>query len=240
VRAAKSLPTAEVIERRDVTSDLLVLRLRPALPYSFTPGQYCTIGVDGTERPYSIVSAPHEPSLELFVELVPEGELTRRLWRLRRGDVVSLRPRPKGVFTLDRGHAAHLMVATVTGIAPFVSMLRDAFHRGERGLRFVVLQGASYQDEFAYRDELEALAARHPEAVAYVPTVSRPAESRNRGWRGATGRVNALVAQTVERFGLAAAETAVYACGHPAMIEDLSARLAPRGFAVKEERYWTE
>jgi NAD(P)H-flavin reductase len=240
VKAAKQLPTAEVIERRDLTPDLCVLRLAPAIPYTFTPGQYCTIGVEGTERPYSIVSAPDEPYLELFLELVPHGVLTPQLWRLRRGDTVSLRPRAKGVFTLDRAFASHLMVATVTGIAPFVSMLRDVFHRGERAFRFFVLQGASYRDEFAYREELERLAARHSGLLAYVPTVSRPAEERNRGWRGATGRVDTLVEEHLARFGLVPRETAVYACGHPGMTAGIGARLGSRGFVVREERFWAE
>lgn len=131
-------------ERRNLTPDLAVVRLQPEIPYAFTPGQYCTIGLDGVERPYSIVSSPHEPFLELFLELVQHGELTPKLWTLRVGDAVSLRPRPKGVFTLEEKFPVHLMVATVTGIAPLVSMLRHAIHRGERRFRFVVLQGASY------------------------------------------------------------------------------------------------
>jgi len=132
------------------------------------------------------------------------------------------------------------MVATVTGIAPFVSMLRHVIHRGERRFRFVVLQGASYQDEFAYREELEAASARHPELLAYIPTVSRPGEERNRGWAGATGRVNTVVEEHVERLGLPAESTAAYACGHPGMIEDVARRLTPRDFLVKEEKYWKE
>jgi len=237
---ASRLPRAEVVERRDVTRELFVLRLRPEIPFGFAPGQYCTIGVDGTERPYSIVSAPHEPCLELFVEVVPHGDLTPKLRSLRAGDVVSLRPRAKGVFTLERGAASHLMVATVTGIAPFVSMLRDAVHRGGPTARFFILHGASYHEELVYRDELESLAARHPEKIAYVPTVSRPTDDRNRAWRGATGRVNTLVEEHVERLALTPADTAVYACGHPGMIEDVARRLASRSFTVREERYWTE
>jgi len=239
-KAPRQLPRAEVVARRDVARDLFILWLRPEVPYAFTPGQYCTIGVDGTERPYSIVSAPHEPALELFVELVPHGELTSKLDRLRPGDVVSLRPRAKGVFTLDARAASHLMIATVTGIAPFVSILRDALHRGAPTRRFVVLHGGSYQDELAYHEEVERLAARHPGTIVYVPTVSRPADPRNCPWRGATGRVNTLVDAAVDRFALTPTDTAVYACGHPGMVTDVARHLGAKGFAVREERYWTE
>lgn len=229
-----------MIERRDLTPDLTILRLQPGTPYTFEPGQYCTIGLDGIERPYSIVSAPHEPYLELFVELVPQGELTPKLWPLRVGDAVSLRPRAKGVFTLEQGFLCHLMIATVTGIAPFMSMLRSCVYQEDQRSRFFILQGVSYQDEFAYREELEKLSTQYPEIVTYIPTVSRPREERNCGWRGATGRVNTMVEEYLERFSLDAATTAVYACGHPGMIEDVKSRLSPRGFTVKEERYWVE
>jgi hypothetical protein len=109
VRAKHELPTARLIDRRDLTPDLMVIRLEPEARYTFAPGQYCTIGLEGIERPYSIVSSPHEPTLELFVELVPHGTLTPRLWRLRLGDSLSLRARPKGVFTLQERFPSHLI-----------------------------------------------------------------------------------------------------------------------------------
>ena len=214
------------------------MRLEPEVPFAFVPGQHCTIGVAGIERPYSIVSSPGDPCLELFLELVPHGALTPILWKLRPGDRVSLRPRAKGLFTLEGPYRRHLMVATVTGIAPFVSMVRFALGRGDCRFRFDVLQGAAYADELAYAAELEAAARRAPDVVTFVPTVSRPADERNRGWRGAVGRVNAIVEARVAGLELTPRDTAVYACGHPGMVEDVVARLGPRGFAVKEERYW--
>ena len=75
---------AELIERRDVSAGLAVFRFHPAVQPSFTAGQYAAIGVAGDgdmiERPYSIVSSPYERFLEFFVELVPGGDLTPKLW----------------------------------------------------------------------------------------------------------------------------------------------------------------
>jgi ferredoxin-NADP reductase len=39
-----------VTERRNLTPDLAVVRLQPEIPYAFTPGQYCTIGLDKEEK----------------------------------------------------------------------------------------------------------------------------------------------------------------------------------------------
>jgi ferredoxin-NADP reductase len=159
---------------------------------------------------------------------------------LKVGDVVSLRPRPKGVFILDPRLPSHLMVATVTGIAPFVSIVRHFLVRGDGRFRYVVLHGASYQNELVYGAELAEAAARYPEALVYVPTVSRPADARNRGWEGRLGRVNVLVEHELAVHALAPDTTLAYACGHPGMVADVAARLGTRGFAVKEERYWRE
>ena len=210
--------------------------------FSFKAGQYCTIGRDGIERAYSIVSAPHEETLELFVELVPlpDGVLTPLLWELGPGDVLSIRPRAKGIFTFKPKYPNHLLVSTVTGVVPYVSYLRDYLHRKDSGHRFYVLMGASYADEFVYDEELKRLASDLPDLVSFVPTISRPDEERNDGWSGEKGRVNTIVEKYAEKYGLSPEDTLVYACGHPGMIEEVKDRMAPRGFTVEEERFWKE
>src|SRR5216684_6804867 len=140
------LPKARIVEQVNLTNDLMIIKIRSEIPFTFKPGQYCTIGLGGVERPYSIVSSPYEESVELFLELVPEGELTPKLWQSRVGDVLSIRPSAKGVFTFDDKYPNQFMVATVTGIAPFMSMIRNYLRRVLGSHNFYVLQGASYQD----------------------------------------------------------------------------------------------
>ena len=65
------LSQATLVERSDITDDLMVIKMRPGEGhFNFKPGQYCTLGLDGIERAYSIASAPHEGVLELFVDLL--------------------------------------------------------------------------------------------------------------------------------------------------------------------------
>ena len=236
------LPRAHIVEREDITHDLMVIKLQPESDFQFKAGQYCTLGVGSVERAYSIASAPHELYLEIFVELVPlpDGVLTPLMWQLKVGDAMSIRPRAKGIFTMDDHYRQHLMVATVTGIAPFVSTIRSYLHLGRQNHRFYVLQGASYLDEFTYMDELKNLAMLYPDIITYVPTVSRPSEERNAGWNGTKGRVNAITDQYIDKFSLGPEDTMVYACGHPGMIEDVKDRLTPKGFRIKEERFWKQ
>ena len=121
------LPRATIVHRLELTDELWIIKLQPEIPFTFKPGQYITIGVNGIERPYSIVSAPHESLIELFIELVPQGDLTPILYEMSVGSSVSIRPRAKGLFTLDLTYAHHLMVGTVTGSVPYISILRDYF-----------------------------------------------------------------------------------------------------------------
>jgi ferredoxin--NADP+ reductase len=231
--------TASIARRVDFTPDHFKLWLEPADPFTFAPGQYCTIGVDGIERPYSIVSSPREPLIELFVELIwpPDGHLTPLLHKLRVGDKVSIRRRAKGKFVLNPNYRKHVMVSTVTGVAPFVSMLRYVLATPGDGAQFYVLQGASYVDEFGYDAELAALAAKHSN-VRFVPTCSRPQDARNATWRGETGRVNTIVERYVREWALTPAETCIYVCGNPQMIEDVKTRYDNTGFRVEAEGFW--
>ncbi len=235
------LPRATLVDRRDVTEELMVIRLEPdSGPFNFKPGQYCTLGKDGVERAYSIASAPYEPFLEVFVELVPEGQLTPKMWQLQLGDTMSLRPRPKGLFVMKDDFHHHFMLATVTGVSPYVSILRQYLHDRREGHVFYVLLGASYYDELTYDDELRALAQQHPDTVKFIPTVSRPADPRNQGWDGAAGRVNNIFEEYLERYELPRDDTMIYACGHPGMIADAKEKCAPAGWNFIEERFWKE
>jgi NAD(P)H-flavin reductase len=234
--------TARIVRRRDLTHDLWRIWLEPAEPFAFKAGQYCTIGTDGIERPYSIASPPSEPELELFIEHipVPVGQLTPLLYRLQVGDEVTLRPRAKGLFVFNEGYSNHVMVATVTGVAPYIAILRSQLASPRPRDRFFVLEGASYQDEFGYDVELREMAAANPGRVVFVPSVSRPQDPRNAGWKGATGRINTLVEGYLKEFALPPADTCVYLCGHPLMIEDVKRRLDGTGYHIEEERFWKE
>ena len=234
------LEKVKVIKRIELTSDLWIMWLERPEEFTFKPGKYCTIGLEGIERAYSIASAPHEEFIELFLERIPkpQGMLTPLLWELAVGDSVSIRPRSKGVFTLDPSLPNQLFIGTVTGVAPYVSFIRDYLHHRRDGLKFHILMGASYCDEFVYDRELLALSRQHPGLVTFIPTVSQPVAERNSAWTGETGRVNLLVEDYVNKLGFKPEDTLIYACGHPDMIEDVKVKVTPRGFNVKHERFW--
>jgi ferredoxin/flavodoxin---NADP+ reductase len=241
---------ARVTRRVDFAPDLWSFRIQPGEHFNFVPGQFATLGleIDGKriERPYSMVSSPDEDELEFFLELVPEGRLTPSLYKLQPGDELLMRKIPKGKFTLQTGDSRinHLLVSTVTGVAPFVSFIRTLareWHEGrfDGARRLFLLNGASHPWEFGYNEELTALAQEMP-WLQYVPTMSRPWEHAD--WQGEIGRADDILRKYADQWGLTPSNTHAYVCGHPDMIENSKAILKRRGFiekgAVKEETYW--
>lgn len=238
----------EIIERKDHSDELWSIRARVQEKLNFNPGQYATLAVEQNgrmvQRAYSIVSSPLEDELEFFFELVPEGELTPLLFKGQAGDSLWMRRQARGLFTLDAvsGHSKHLLLCTVTGVAPYVSMARSLARKESSGepcdQQLIVVQAASRSWEFAYAEELRALAERLP-WFHYIPAVSRPWEDA--GWQGEVGRVDDITRKYLDSFGLNPSNTTVYLCGHPQMIENCKGILKRRGFAkesVREEIYW--
>ena len=240
---------ARITHRENFAPDLWKIKLDPGGEFQFVAGQYATLGVETAEkkieRAYSIVSSPYEREIEIFLELVEQGELTPLLHQLQVGDGMSMRKIAKGRFTLDlkSGHRNHLLLATVTGVAPYVSYIRTLHadwkqNRLPADLRLYVIQGASRAWEFGYRDELEQIAGEVP-WLKYVPTVSRPWEDA--AWHGETGRVEDLIRKYADLWALDPADTTGYLCGHPQMIELGFGILLRRGLtkqSLQQEVYW--
>jgi ferredoxin--NADP+ reductase len=242
---------ARILDRRDIAEDLSIMRVDPGGPFEYRAGQYATLGLEyngtKTERAYSIASSPYEDALEFFVELVPQGSLTPNLFQLHPGDTLLCRKIAKGRFTLDlrSKRANHLLISTVTGIAPFVSYVRTVYRDWKAGTnsmpgehRLFCLQGASRSFEFGYREELERYAA---EAgwFKYIATVSRPREDPQ--WTGEIGRADDLLRKYIESWGLRPDTTTAYLCGHPKMIENSRGILERAGWkkdAILEEAYY--
>jgi ferredoxin/flavodoxin---NADP+ reductase len=228
-----------VVARQAVAEHNLMFKLERPPSFTFQPGQYVRLQLDGIRRNYSIVSAPHEPFLEFFVDLVPAGRMSARLGALRVGQAVTLASGARGRFTMDDSLPQHVMVATGAGIAPFVSMLRAHLAAAEQRHRFHVFHGVSYRDEFGYDHELDRMATTHPQWMTYVPTVSRPEEPRNAAWTGATGRVHTLIEPYFQQTRLSSETTILYACGNANIIRAVQQQFAPRGFTVHTERFWS-
>lgn len=262
---------ATLVERYDITARLGIFRVRPDQPdYPFRAGQYTVLGLKRTEprlpetdpeerpradpgqmirRAYSICSAVDDRDLEFYISMLTSGELTPRLWCLQPNDRLYVGPLARGFFTLDQvpPSANILMLATGTGLSPYMSMLRSHAKQFP-AQRIAVIHGARHSWDLGYRSELDTY-SRQLENLVYVPMVSRPQSEED--WPGAVGRIQQWLdsPEFTARFNfdLDPASTHVFLCGNPAMIRDAVSQLSAKGFTEKSratpgnlhlEKYW--
>ena len=247
MRRALDLTDNAALAARDLLSPTIArLFVRPDAGVApFVAGQYLALGVRVddrvVQRPYSTASDPAGADAhEFLIRHVPGGALTPHLWSLPVGSRVRLGP-PKGTFTLvDGDEKAHVFVATGTGLAPFLAMLRTLARRPQPP-RTVLVHGAARVEDLVCGDEVADLAASGL-PVAYVPTISRPDDPANRGWQGRTGRAEDVLATVLRSADLAPGSVSAYLCGNPGMVAAAEVALLAHGVApahIHAERYWT-
>ncbi len=257
--AASDKYTLETItDVRPWTENLFSFRTTRDRGYRFTPGQFARIGVRDPRndttiwRAYSIASATHDEHLEFFSVVVPGGAFTSRLSLLKPGDPIFVERKSYGFLTTDRFEAGRdlWMLATGTGLAPFLSILHD-FHTWESYENLVLVQSVRTQPELAYEDlirgfETSDYYAELAHKLRYVRIVTRePVRDALRD------RVTKLLASGVleENVGLRLGldRSRIMLCGNPEMVEDSRKLLVGRGFRVSRrgdpghlatENYW--
>jgi ferredoxin--NADP+ reductase len=192
---------------------------------SFKAGQFTMIGMadDDVLRAYSIASAPHEAHLEFLSIKVPGGPLTERLKDLQVGDQIEVGDRPTGTLVLDNLKPGKRLwcVATGTGLAPFLSIIRDQ-QTFERFEQVIVTHTVRTTQELAYGDLLTSL------PITYYPTVTRePFETPGR----VTERIDSgALWSDLNLSPWSIDEDRLMICGSPEFNKDLRSRLEGLGF----------
>lgn len=210
---------------------------RPA-DFRFAAGHYARLGLqsDGEMlwRAYSIVSAPHEDYLEYYGVVVPGGAFTSILKNIKPGDAIWTDRHSFGFMTPDRFADGDdlWMLATGTGLGPFVSILRDTYV-WRKFRRLFLVHCVRHADEFGYREHLLALKNAHPSedaALKIIECVTReaPAEPEQ-----LSGRITTLLHEgRLEQAAgapISVESSRIMLCGNPEMIEETRAILHQRG-----------
>jgi ferredoxin--NADP+ reductase len=249
-----------VIKKTEINHGLLVLRVKPddQLP-AFEAGQYAVLGLPGSaprvefaepeepapdpdkliRRAYSIASSSLVGEyLEFYVALVHTGALTPRLFALSEGDRIWLGKKIVGMFTLADAPSDKdlVFVATGTGLAPYISMLRSDY-RFDSGRKTVVIHGARVSWDLGYLRDLAALAAAWPD-FHYLPIIDE--KDRDPDWPGKVGFVTSYLDDgTLERIlghAWLPDRTSIFLCGNPLMIEAMEKRLLEEGHTVHQKK----
>jgi len=205
-------------------------------------------------RAYSIVSSPFDEVLEFFSIVIPDGAFTSQLQHLQVGDELLLNTMPFGFLTLARYQKPLpkdlWLLATGTGLAPFLSMLQD-LKTWEDYEHIILAYSARSTEELAYVEKIERLQEEfgslvdNPATLTFVPIVTRESVE------GAlTERLPKLLLEgTLQaRAGieLDIDSTHVMLCGNPDMVEDTKETLKSLGLVMNRrgegniavENYW--
>ncbi|HKJ61990.1 MAG TPA: ferredoxin--NADP reductase [Hyphomicrobiales bacterium] len=229
-----------VLSVRHWTDTLFSFKATRSPSFRFINGQFTMIGLEIEGKPllraYSMVSTNYDDELEFFSIKVPDGPLTSRLQHITEGDHIIVGKKPTGTLIHDNllpGRTLYL-IATGTGLAPFMSIIRDP-ETYEKFEKIVLVHGCRIVAELAYGDyimkslpEDEYLGESIREKLIYYPTVTREAFQHR-------GRVTDLVTSGqlfsdigLSRFG--PEHDRVMLCGSPQMLEDMKAIVEENGF----------
>lgn len=226
---------------------------RPA-HFKFTAGQFARIGLKvGDElvvRAYSVVSSPFDETLEFFSIVVPDGAFTSNLQHLRIGDELYLEKIPYGFLTLARYQLPLpkdlWLLATGTGLAPFLSMLQD-FETWSKYQHIHLVYSVRTASELAYVERIQEMAETFGEGHSgfkFVPIITREPNAVLHQ------RLPQLIENgELEQFvGLEfnPESTHVMLCGNPEMVEETKEALKARGLSMNRrgegniavENYW--
>jgi ferredoxin--NADP+ reductase len=243
-----------VLSIRYWTPTLVSFRTTRPAAFRFTPGHYTRLGLGAADnivwRPYSLASAAEEDFLDFIAVLVPGGAFSEQLKQLRAGDRLRVDAASYGFLTVNQlapGKDLWLL-ASGTGLGPFVAILRDAsvWRNFER---LILVHSVRHSSELAWREEIESLPAAFPNArakLSYIPIVTREP-----GATKLSQRIPQLLAdgrlEQVAETSLTVADSRLMVCGNPELAKELRESLGARGFATNRrnvpgqmafEKYW--
>lgn len=199
-----------------------------------------------------MVSSPYDEFLEFYSIVVPGGEFTSELCRLKVGDTLAIEKQSYGFLTLDRfvGGRDLWLLSTGTGIAPFLSILQDPAC-WERFEQIVLVHSVRHAAELAYQDLLSSFAHHeifheHAHKLRVIPVVTREPYKN-----APTQRITDLIAsgelENVADLRLDLEASRIMLCGNPEMVDQTRAALKSRGFQTSRqsrpgqiavENYW--
>jgi ferredoxin--NADP+ reductase len=225
---------------RHWTPSLFTLRTTRDPSFRFASGQFVMLGLEVEGKPllraYSIASAYYADELEFYSIKVQDGPLTSRLQTIVEGDEVLVGRKPTGTLVLDglRPGKNLYLLATGTGLAPFLSLVRDP-DVYERYDKIIVTHTVREVADLNYREFLSHELPVDPDLgeliapkLVYYPTVTRePFHTQ--------GRITDLISsgKIFKDLGLPPLDPArdrLMLCGGPSVLADLKTLLLERGY----------
>ncbi|WP_315767928.1 MULTISPECIES: 2Fe-2S iron-sulfur cluster binding domain-containing protein [unclassified Bradyrhizobium] len=231
-----SAPTPRCVEQQAILREVehLAPEIRQftfetAAPIDFRPGQYAILHLgEGLRRCYSMCNLPGSAILQFIAKRYDGGHGSNTLAALQPGARITVEV-PFGTCTLRRQPGRKVFVAGGTGLAPILSMIREAAQTQlDFGSPVDVIYGARAPADLAAADMLEAAIA-HVAHSRYLPVVEQAPAS----WPHAAGFITDAIKATVT--DPAAAE--FYVAGPPVMVNAVKALLRSADVPITQVHY---
>lgn len=208
-----------------LSADVRRLRLKTNRPFEFSPGQYANLTFwQGATRAYSMAGLAQDDELEFHIRLVPNGRVTSQLdSRIEVGSTLKLNG-PLGASYLRRNHKGPILcIATGTGLAPILSILRGVLEAGMDNPIHLLLGARSEADLYG-ADYIERLAADF-DNFSYRICLSHTTDHK----RYSVGLVTEALAEHYPDLS----GWRIYLAGVPAMVEAASLACTRRGANIE-------
>lgn len=210
-----------------------MFRIRTERPntFRFTAGEFVMIKCreSGVERAYSITSGPGDDYLEFLSIKVPDGELTKELSRYEPGDTLYMSERSSGTLTLANIElGGHLwLLATGTGVAPFISILRDPETYTAFETVHLAWSVRRTNDLNAYKDFIESI------PINFMPIVTQ-----DLNWTGMNKRITDMITAglVLTPTDLDPSKNKVMICGSMNFNNDIKSMLKDWGWTEGSKR----
>ncbi len=218
--------TAQLREKQQLTSDIYEFRFEKPAILDFLAGQFLQFCIPQGDkiilRSYSISSTPADDYLEFCVKFLEGGVASNHLKNMNIGDRLEFQG-PRGLFVHKDNTDALSFIATGTGFAPIMGIIRDELENKKNTGEVRLLFGVRTEDDMFWADRLKNLKIQYPNFV-YDITLSQP--KADGGWGGLRGRVTEHILHHLVNHKF-------YLCGNAAMVKDVREMLIKNGIDMK-------
>ncbi len=210
--------TAQVIEIKKVTDQVLFITLSTPTDFSYLAGQFITLKMTNQEetklRSYSILS--YEPGkTNLCIKLIPDGFASGIFTQTKKGDAFEVKG-PFGHLVYDEKNANKEIwfLGGGMGIVPLYSIIAEnlASHPDKK---FILVFSARTKKELILDSELNKLAGKFAN-FNYQPTLTREE------WAGKMGRIPNHLPKNLK-------DKTFYICGTKELVLDIKNLLRAQG-----------
>lgn len=221
------LCNGEVIEKKKLSPDIVLLRIKPFEKFDFKAGQFVNlIRHDGLTRSYSIASLSEEGYVELHIRKAPQGQMSTWLYEdAPLGEKLSLRgPNGDCFYVSESSEEPLLLIGTGTGLAPLYGVLRDALRSGHRGPIYLFHGGRDLKSLYLH-EELFALEKSHPNFHYHPSALETGGDARVHA-----GRIDDYVQEKFPNL----VGYKVYLCGDPKLVGKLKQNVYRAGARLED------